>query len=132
MENVIYFLILPKSNSNFNIGTVNLSSCTKSVIKLKVCFYERYSSLFIRTSAFICLHSSFLFQYGKKSMSIYITYTSTCFWYCRKHLKNDNKIWLLSFSVALALSWLILSNLIQFSSGEILMNTITNELQQNQ
>ena len=61
------FLILPKSNSNFSIGTVNFSSCTKWASKLKVGFYERNCSKFIRTSTFICQQSSFLFQHGKKN-----------------------------------------------------------------
>ena len=65
----------------------NLSSCTKWANKLKVCFSYCYCSKFILTSTFIC-NPAFHFNIGKKLLW-HISFSSTCFCYCRKHPNND-------------------------------------------
>ena len=74
----------------------NVSSCTKLAIKLKVHFYYRYCSKCV-TSAFICLQSQVLFQHEheQKKLGRHVSFSSTCFYYYKKHPNNGNKICLL-------------------------------------
>ena len=52
-------------------------------------------SLFLLQIWFAC-NPAFYFNVGEK-LRRHITFSCTCFWYCRKHPINDNKIYFLPF-----------------------------------
>ena len=66
------------------------SSCMKWASNLKVRFYWRCCNKFRFTPAFICVQSSFLFQYRKKALKTYIVST-TCFCNYREYLNKHSK-----------------------------------------
>ena len=82
---------------NFDIGAVN--AIQKKFVqlheiddtnKLKVHFYQHFYSIFILTSAFTQLDLAFYFNTGKKLWT-YKSFSTTCFYYYKKHPNSDNK-----------------------------------------